>query len=84
MEEIVALVKGMGYVPAKVWRELGTDDTLKSIEIASRVVEDYVKGERLDEPSTLARIYQLLDISAKFQQIAMMVSEGLMEEYAHL
>lgn len=71
-------------VPAKTWRELGADDTLRSIEIAARVIEDELKGEALDEPSTLGRIMKLLDISAKFQEMAMSVLRVEEEKYAHL
>lgn len=71
-------------ITAKRWRELGADDTLKSIEIAARVLDDFLKGEALDEPSTLGRIMQLLDISAKFQELAMDILKGEAEKYAHL
>ena len=72
------------FIAAKRWREFGTDDILKSIEVATRVLDDYLSGEALDEPSTLARIYQLLDISAKFQEMATMVLKGELEKFAHL
>ena len=74
----------MDFITAKQWRELGTDDILKSIEIATRVLKDDMRGAALDEPSTLARIYQLFDISAAFHQIAMEVLEGELEKFAHL
>jgi len=83
-KKVKALIRAGDYIPAKEWRELGTDDILKSIEIATRVLKDNISGEALDEPSTLARIYQLLDLSAVFQDMAMDVLEGLMEAYAHL
>jgi len=72
------------FITAKRWRELGTDDVLKSIEIATRVLKDNISGEALDEPSTLARIYQLLDLSAVFQEMAIMVLKGELEKFAHL
>ena len=72
------------YIPAKVWRELAADDILKSVEIATRVLKEQIEGEAFDEPSTLARIYQLLDISAVFQEMAVKVLVGLQESYAHL
>jgi tryptophan 2,3-dioxygenase len=72
------------FITAKQWRELGTDDILKSIEIATQVLKDDISGEALDEPSTLARIYQLFDISAAFHQMAMEVLEGELEKFAHL
>ena len=74
----------MDFITAKQWREFGTDDVLKSIEIATRVLKDNISGEALDEPSTLARIYQLFDISAAFHQMAMEVLEGELEKFAHL
>jgi tryptophan 2,3-dioxygenase len=72
------------FITAKQWRELGTDDILKSVEVATKVLEDDISGEALDEPSTLARIYQLFDISAAFHQMAMKVLEGELEKFAHL
>jgi hypothetical protein len=72
------------FIAPKRWRELGTDDVLKSIEIATRVLKDDISGEALDEPSTLARIYQLLDLSAVFQEMAIMVLKGELEKFAHL
>ena len=72
------------FIKAKVWRKLGANDTLKSIEIATSVIKDEIRGEALDEPSTLARIYQLFDISAAFHQMAMKVLEGELEKFAHL
>ena len=74
----------MGFITAKQWRELGTDDVLKSVEVATRVLKDNISGEALDEPSTLARIYQLLDLSAVFQEMAIMVLKGELEKFAHL
>ena len=74
----------MDFITAKQWRELGTDDVLKSIEIATRVLKNDISGEALDEPSTLARIYQLFDISAAFHQMAMEVLEGELEKFAHI
>ena len=72
------------FITAKRWREFGTDNILKSIEVATRVLDDYLSGEAFDEPSTLARIYQLLDISAKFQEMATMVLKGELEKFVHL
>ena len=72
------------FITAKQWRELGTDDVLKSIEIATKVLKDDISGEALDEPSTLARIYQLFDISAAFQEMAMEVLKGELEKFAHI
>ena len=70
------------FIKAKVWRELGTDDTLKSVEVAASVLKDYLKGEALDEPSELGRVLQLLDISAAFQEMAMEVLKGMAEGHA--
>jgi hypothetical protein len=72
------------YIPAKEWRKMSADDILKSIEIATRVIVDEIEGEALDEPATLGRIAQLLDLSAVFQEMAMSVLKGLAEGYAHL
>jgi len=77
-------VVNVDFITAKQWRELGTDDVLKSIEIATRVLKNDISGEALDEPSTLARIYQLLDLSAVFQEMAIMVLKGELEKFAHL
>jgi hypothetical protein len=72
------------FIKAKRWMELGADDILKSIEVATRVLKDDISGEALDEPSTLARIYQLLDLSAVFQEMAMMMLKEELEKFAHL
>jgi tryptophan 2,3-dioxygenase len=77
-------VVDVSFITAKQWRELGADDVLKSIEVATRVLKDDISGEALDEPSTLARIYQLFDISAAFHQMAMEVLEGELEKFAHI
>jgi hypothetical protein len=68
------------FVRAKVWREMGTDDILKSIETATGVLKDHLKGEALDEPSELGRVLQLLDLSAVFQEMAMGILAGLAEK----
>jgi len=71
------------FIKAKVWRKLGANDTLKSIEIATSVIKDEIRGEALDEPSELGRALQLLDISAAFQEMAMEVLKGMAEGHAH-
>ena len=60
-------------ITAKQWRELGIDDALKSVQIAALVVGDELGCEALDEASTAGRIMQLLDLSAKFQGLAISV-----------
>jgi len=77
-------VVNVGFITAKQWRELGTDDVLKSIEVATRVLEDYLSGEALDEPSAFGRVMQLLDLSAVFQEMAIIVLKGELEKFAHL
>jgi hypothetical protein len=77
-------VTNVGFIKAKQWRELGTDDILKSIEVATRVLEDYLSGEALDKPSAFGRVMQLLDLSAVFQEMAIIVLKGELEKFAHL
>jgi len=72
-------IEGFDFIPAKVWRELGADDTLKSIEVAVSVLKDYLKGEALDEASELGRIFQLIDLSAVFQELAVKQLSGAIE-----
>ncbi|MBA7624515.1 hypothetical protein ES703_31924 [subsurface metagenome] len=72
---------GESHISAKQWRELGADDTLKSIEVATSVLKDFLKGEALDDVSTLGRIMQLIDLSAVFQEMAMSVLKGVEEKW---
>jgi hypothetical protein len=72
------------FIRAKQWRELGTDDVLKSIEVATRVLKDEISGEALDEPSAFGRVMQLLDLSAVFQEMAIMALKRELEKSIHL
>ena len=75
-----------GFIKGKQWREMDTEDILKSVEVAARVIEDDIdiEGEALDEPTEVARVAQLLDLSAVFQELAIMVLKGELEKFAHL
>jgi hypothetical protein len=75
---------GSKFITAKAWREMDTEDILKSIEIATRVIKDDITSEWLGEPTEVGRVAQLLDIGMKFQELAMEVLKGIAEGYAHL
>ena len=71
-------------IKAKTWREMAADDILKSVEVAISVVKEQLEGEALDEPSTMGRVLQLLDLSAVFQEMAFKIVQGQAESYAHM
>jgi len=71
-------------IKAEDWRKLESDSAIKSVEIGASVIEHEIEGEVLDEPAELARVMQLLDISAKFQEMAMKIVKGEAEKYDHL
>jgi hypothetical protein len=74
---------GETFITAKYWRGLGTDDVLKSIEVAARVLEDRSSMEAPDEPSAVGRVMQLLDMSAQFQEMAITALKGARERFVH-
>lgn len=74
--------KPVGFVRAKDWRGMDVEEVIKSVEVATRIIKDGIKGEWLGEPTELQRAVQLLDIAAKFQELAMDVLMGLAEGYA--
>jgi len=75
------------FITARAWRKLGTDDALKSVEVAAGVIQRKIEGEGTsgkEVEEVLGRIMQLLDISARFRAMAVGILAELQEEYAHL
>ena len=60
-------------ITTEEWRTFSSDDILQSIVSGIRVLKSFLHGEALCEPEGLGRVLQLLDISAKFQELSMEV-----------
>lgn len=55
--------------------ELGVD-MLRRIGMAMRILDDFLKSEDLDKPSTPAQIMQFLNISVEFKEFAISIMKG--------